>query len=115
MTADALGSPEVTSLRQAVPEFEATFQEEFDAEDGELGAFQATSAFAEWVRNRLDDPSGDDAIRRAFAAVERLIIDSHFPLGDALAAEFIEGTWDHPRAEAHMGAATRGRTQNRMT
>lgn len=111
MTADALGSAEVSLLRQSVPEFEPVFQEELDAEDGELGAFQAVSVLADWVRDRLDRHADDDAVDRAFGAVERLITDDEYPLGDALATEFIEVVWDHPDARAHMGAATRERAQ----
>ena len=111
MTADASGSAEVRLLRRSVPEFEPTFQDELRAEDGELGAFQAVSVLADWVRDRLDGDTDGDAVQRAFDAVERLISDDDYPLGDALAAEFIEVVWDHPQAPARMGAATRARAQ----
>ena len=111
MTAGASGSAEVRLLRHSVPEFEPTFQEELLVEGGDLGAFQAVSVFAGWVRDCLDCDTDDDAVKRAFDAVERLIRDNEFPLGDALAAEFIEGVWDHPQAPARMGAATRARAR----
>lgn len=109
MTGDATASSEVGLIRREVPEFEPTFQEELRAEDGELGAFQAVSLLAEWVRGHVDAGTEDDAVRRAFNAIEQLIVDQHFALGDALAAEFIEATWDHPAAREHMGPMTRER------
>ena len=111
MSADALGSPEVSLLRRRVPEFESTFQDEVREEDGELGAFQAMSILGDWVRDRLDAGRDDDAVQRAFDAVEAIITDDRYPLGDALAAEFIEAVWDHPQAVALMGSTTRKRAQ----
>ena len=53
----------------------------------------------------------DDAARRTFDAVERLITDADYTLGDPLAAEFIEVVWDHPHAASLMGDATRQRAR----
>lgn len=111
MTADAVGSPEVGLIRRDVPEFESVFQQELCEEDGELGAFQALSVLADWVCDRLANGGEEDAVRRVFAAVERLIADDGFPLGDALAAEFIEVIWDYPGAVEWMGAKTRDRAR----
>lgn len=111
MTARASESAEVHLLRHSVPEFEPIFQNELLAEDGGLGAFQAVSVLADWVRERLDGDTEGDAVQRAFDAVERLITDDQYPLGDALAAEFIEAIWDHPLAAGRMGPRTRARAQ----
>jgi hypothetical protein len=111
MTGNATASPEVSLIRREVPEFEPTFQEELREEYGALGSFQAVSVLAEWVCERVEDGTGDDAVRRAFNAIEQLIADHRFALGDALAAEFIEATWDHPAAREHMGPMTRERAE----
>jgi hypothetical protein len=109
MTGDAPSSHEVGMIRREVPEFEPTFQAELREEDGELGSFQTISVLAEWVRDRVNDGTDNDAVRRVFKAIERLIVDPQFTLGDALAAEFIEATRDHPAACEHMGPMTRKR------
>jgi hypothetical protein len=111
LSGDAVRSPEVSAVRENVPEFEPAFQDELLAEDGELGAFQAMSLLADWTRDRLADSPEDAAARRVFDTVEQLITDERYPLGDALAAEFIEGIWDHPAAEALMGPRTRERAR----
>jgi len=111
MSADALRASEVTMVRRNVPEFEPAFQEELRAEEGELGAFQAMSLLAEWTRERLNSGRDDAAVRRAFETIEDLITDPRHQLGDALAAEFIEGIWDCPGVEALMGPSTRERAQ----
>lgn len=111
MTVDAVGSPEVGLVRREVPEFEPVFQEVLVEEEGELGAFQALSVFADWVCVRLENGDDEDAVRRAFDAVERLFADEGFPLGDALAAEFIEVVWANPQAVERMGARTRERAR----
>lgn len=113
MSADALASPEVAKVRENVPEFEPAFQEELRAEDGEMGPFQAMSLLAEWTRERLSKAPDDGAARRAFDTIEQLITDERLQLGDALAAEFIEGIWDHPGADALMGPRTRERAHPR--
>lgn len=108
MSLDADTSPEIDALRAAVPEFEGRFQAELVEEDGELGPFQAISRFATWVLARVD--AGDaDAARRALDAIEHLIDDRRFELGDALAAEFVEVVGDDPRLFALMGPRTRER------
>lgn len=106
---EAVKNGGISKIREAVPEFEATFQEELRAEDGELGAFQATSLFARWVGERIHGGDSDDASRRAFQAVEDLITDRDVELGDELAAEFIEALWNAPDAHALMGPRTRER------
>jgi hypothetical protein len=63
------------------------------------------------VRDRLDAGTEDDVVQPVFDAVERLITENTFSLGDSLGAEFIEVTWDHPRAAAHMGPVTRERAR----
>ncbi len=113
MSVDALMSSEVSKVRENVPEFEPAFQEEVRAENGAVGAFQAMSLLARWTRERLSNSPDDGAAHRAFDAVEQLITDERHKLGDALAAEFIEGIWDHPGAEALMGPRTRERAQPR--
>jgi hypothetical protein len=113
MSGDAGSSPEVTKVRENVPEFESAFQEELRAEDGEMGPFQAMSLLAEWTRERLRNAPDDEPARRAFDAVEQLITDEQLHMGDALAAEFIEGIWDHPDADELMGPKTRERAQPR--
>lgn len=113
MTGDALNSHEVCLIRRCVPEFEDAFSEELREEDGEMGAFQAVSVLADWVADRLRRSPDDDAARRTFDAVEQLITDEQLQLGDALAAEFIEGIWDVPTAEALMGPRTRERARPR--
>lgn len=113
MSDDALTSPEVANVREHVPEFEPTFQKELRAEDGKMGAFQAMSLLAEWTRERLSSAPDDAAARRVFGTIEDLMSDARYKLGDALAAEFIEGIWDHPDAGALMGPKTRDRAQPR--
>lgn len=105
----ATASPEVALLRKQVPEFEKLFQEELRADD-EVGAFEAVSLLATWVCERLEMSSDEDAVRRAFDAIEHLIADRRFQLGDALAAEFIEATWNCPGAERLRGHRTRERS-----
>lgn len=111
MTPDAVVSLELGLVRREVPEFERVFQGELREEDGQLGAFQAFSLLADWVRDRLEDGTDEDAVMRTFAAIERLVTDEGFPLGDALAAEFIEAIWDHPSANERMGPTTRERAR----
>jgi hypothetical protein len=86
----AITSPEISMIRSVVPEFEATFQEELRAEDGEMGPFQAMSLLAEWLRR--DAP--DDVRRQVFVAIDRLLADNEFRFGNALAAEFYEALGD---------------------
>lgn len=104
----ATSSPEIALLREAIPEFEEVFQVEVQA-DEEVGAFEAVSLLATWVCERLQTSSGEDAVRRAFEVVERLIAERRFQLGDALAAEFIEVTWNCAGAERFWGPRTRER------
>lgn len=111
MTGDATSSPEVSMVRREVPEFESTFQEELRDEDGEMGPFQAVSLLADWVREKLRAAPDDDAVRRTFSVVESWITEERFPLGDALAAEFIEGIWEEPAAKALMGPRARERAR----
>lgn len=112
MTTHAVTSSEVAIVRQNVPEFEPVFQDELREEDGEMGAFQAMSLLADWVRERLGVAPGD-AARRAFDTIEQLVTEEQYKLGDALAAEFIEAIWDHPGADALMGPMTRQRARPR--
>jgi hypothetical protein len=109
MLGDAVDSPAMRWVRDSVPEFEDAFQDELRQEDGELGVFQAMSRLAEWVEDRLEKDGHDEAAQRAFDIVERLITDRDIQLGDDLAAEFIEATWDNPQARALMGPRTRER------
>jgi hypothetical protein len=109
MAVNALTAPELTMVRAAVPEFESAFQRELSEEGPEFGAFQAMSAFAAWVGDRLREGQADDVTRRAFDAVEHLIADNGMPLGDALAAEFIEALWLSDEARTLMGPQTRAR------
>ena len=55
-------------LRSSVPEFEPVFQDELREGDGELGAFQAVSVLADWVRSRAWCQAGR---RRSPAHVRR--------------------------------------------
>ncbi len=111
MTGDAVTSPEVSMVRREVPEFERAFQWEPNEERGEMGPFQAMSLLADWVAERLASAPDDDAARRAFDSVEKLITDHEYHLGDALAAEFIEGIWHLPQAGPLMGPGTRQRAR----
>lgn len=113
MTLDAAGSSEISMLRRLVPEFEPEFQAELRAEEGAMGAFQALSLLAQWTAVRLAETPTDEALGRVFDAIEDLITESSFALGDALAAEFIEATWDNPAAVALMGPRTRERAAAR--
>ena len=102
----ALDSLEVRTARSELPEFDAALQDELRDEGDDLGAFQAFSLLADWVRKRLEISPQDEFAKRAFDVVEQIINDDRFPLGDPLAAEFIEGIWEHPDARALMGPRT---------
>ena len=105
----ATDEPAISAIRSAVPEFEAPFQDELRDERGELGSFQAMSHFARWTAEHVARNGRDELSQRAFAAIENLIEDQTIQLGDALAAEFIETTWDDPKLVALMGPRTRQR------
>ncbi len=106
MSVDAAECPEIQKIRAEVPEFESTFQEVLQDEEGDLGVFQAMSTFATWVRSRLDEASTAPEIQRSFAAIEHLLTARYYQLADALVTEFIEVVFDHPKALEHMGPAT---------
>lgn len=109
----AVRSEAISKIREGVPEFENTFQEELRDEDGELDPFHAMSLFAQWVGETVHERGPDDVARRAFAAVEDLIVDRRIELGDDLAAEFIGVLWNDPAAYELMGPRTRERASPR--
>lgn len=100
-------------MRGEVPEFEPIFGEELELEEGEMGAFQAVSLLADWTSRAISDSSMRDVVQRVFATVESWITDGRFPLGDALAAEFIEGICRAGGAKEFMGPRTRERASSR--
>ena len=62
-------------------------------------------------RSACSSSQPDDVAQRAFDAIESVIEDNSIQLGDALAAEFIENTWDDPTLVELMGPRTRERAQ----
>jgi hypothetical protein len=106
-TASAVGSPVVAAVRSQVPEFEEAFQAELDAEGPEMGAFQAMSVFATWLRERIDQSSEGPDVHRAFRVVEEIASnESGYPMGRALVTEFVEALTDHARAVPLKGPET---------
>jgi hypothetical protein len=105
--ASAAGSPVIAAIRSQVPEFEEAFQAELGAEGPDMGAFQAMSVFATWLRERIDQSSEGPDVQRAFRAVEEIASgDSDYPMGRALVTEFVEALTDHARAVRLMGPET---------
>lgn len=100
-------NPVIARIREAVPEFEDSFQEALRDEDGELGPFQAMSLFAQWVVERVHRTGPDEVTRRAFQAVEELSADRR--LDDEVVTEFIEALWNDSDATQLMGTKTRER------
>jgi len=105
--------PEITFVRDQVPEFEPAFQEELRLEEGEMDPFQAMSLLARWVVGQLGASNEIPAsVRRAFAAVERVYADHAFRLGGDLGVEFLEAICQHRTGRVaaldHMGQRVRG-------
>lgn len=69
------------------------------------------SLLGECVCERLDRDQDDQAARRAFNGVEQWITYDSYPIGDALAAEFVAVAWKHPGSVGYMGQATRDRAR----
>jgi hypothetical protein len=107
----AADEPGISAIRSAVPEFEDALRAEFASEAGQLGSFQAMSCFARWIAAHVAEHGADDVAQRGLAAIEDLITDETIQLGDALAAEFIENTWDDPALVALMGPRTQERAE----
>jgi hypothetical protein len=106
MRSHALGSPVIQAIRREVPEFEATFQAELLAEEGDMESFQAMSTFASWVLARqATDPQAVE-VKRAFAVVEDLVASNQ---GGELIVEFIEVIIGHENAVSCLGPACRSR------
>ncbi|MGW5239250.1 hypothetical protein ACWEOW_09995 [Monashia sp. NPDC004114] len=100
-------SPEILKVRQDVPEFEAAFRALLLDEGGELGVFQAMSAFADWLGNRHATDPRDPVVDRAAAALEKIRTTKGFRLGPALVAEFVEAAMErHPELLSQLGPET---------
>ena len=105
---DATKDPGISLLRTRVPEFEPAFQDAVEAEFGEIGPFAAMSAFSRWVRERLDrDDVPESVVKRAFDAVDALIVDRDIQLGLDLGSEFVEDFSLDTRAKPLMGPHSR--------
>lgn len=104
--ASAVGSPVIAAIRSQVPEFDEAFLRALETDEGQMGAFQAMSVFAEWVEDRLEHSPQSPEVLRAFTAVEEIASSSQYPMGRALVTEFVEALTNHPRAVLLMGPET---------
>ncbi|MBO9520808.1 MAG: hypothetical protein J7518_04645 [Nocardioidaceae bacterium] len=107
MSADALRSPVVSKIRETVPEFEDSFQTALAEEDGELGSFQAMSAFATWLIQRMQAGPDVPEVDRSFYVVEQIASSEDYPMGRALVTEFVEAVGHSSKAISRLGSASR--------
>lgn len=109
----AKDDPCINLLRDAVPEFEPTFQREAADEGDALGSFQAMSAFAGWVAERVE--ARDMAVvARALTAVENLAASdsADLQLAAPLVTEFVEAVQGREVVLALLQPATRSRVRD---
>ncbi len=104
----AIGSPEITAIRRAVPAFERAFQRELEDEGPEMGSFQAMSLFARWVDGLIKEAPEHPDVLQAFGVVEEIASTSTYPLGRPLVTEFVEALWGNKEATRLMGPSTVG-------
>lgn len=107
MSADALRSPVVSTIRETVPEFEDSFQTAVAEEDGEMGSFQAMSAFATWVIQRMQTDPRLPEVVRSFDVVEQIANSEDYPMGRALVTELVEAASHSSEAIRRLGPVSR--------